>query len=148
MNSKIVCFYFPIPWTPPSWIMRELKHARFETRTATGREHFASQDSGVPKSFILIISNREKILCDVNVVVWRQVKRENSSLPVAVRVSKTRVLNFRIVTSYGRPIITNQAFLCQRVHGKLNSIEGKLPVQPKVRQVYYFFLQVWGGGGW
>ena len=52
-------------------------------RTATGREHFASQDSGVPKSFILIISNEEKILGDVNVVVRRQVKKENSSLPVA-----------------------------------------------------------------
>ena len=34
----------------------------------------------------------EKILSNVNVFVQRQVKRENSSLPVAVRVSKTRVL--------------------------------------------------------
>ena len=33
------------------------------------------------------------ILNNVNAVVWRQVKSENSSLPVAVRVSKTRVLN-------------------------------------------------------
>ena len=41
----------------------------FETRTATGREHFASQDGGVPKSFVVIISNGEKILGDVNVVV-------------------------------------------------------------------------------
>ena len=42
--------------------------------------------------FILFMSNGEKILSNVNVVVRGQVKREYSSLPVAVRVSKTRVL--------------------------------------------------------
>ena len=71
---------------------RELKHARFETRTATGRENFVCQDSGGPNIFVLIISNGEKIHSNVNVVVWKQVKRENKSLPVAVRVSKTSVL--------------------------------------------------------
>ena len=40
----------------------------FETGTATGREHFASQDSGVSQIFILITSNGEKILGDVNAV--------------------------------------------------------------------------------
>ena len=45
-----------------------------------------------PRFFIRIISNGEKILSNVNVFVWRQVKRENSTLPVAVRVSKTCVL--------------------------------------------------------
>ena len=64
----------------------------FETRTATGREHFTCQDSGVSQIFVLIISNGEKILSNVNVAVRKQVKRENSSLPVAVRVSKTCVL--------------------------------------------------------
>ena len=34
----------------------------------------------------------KKILSIVNVVVWGQVKSENVSLPIAVRVSKTRVL--------------------------------------------------------
>ena len=38
----------------------------------------------------------KKILSNGSVVVWRQVKRENSSLPVAVRVSKTHVLKFPI----------------------------------------------------
>ena len=41
----------------------------FETRTATGRERFACQDSGVSQIFILIFSNRETILSNVNVVV-------------------------------------------------------------------------------
>ena len=41
----------------------------FETRTATGRKHFACHDSGVFQIFILIIFNGEKILGNVNVVV-------------------------------------------------------------------------------
>ena len=41
----------------------------FETRTATGKEHFAFQDSGFSHIFTLIISNGEKILGNVNVVV-------------------------------------------------------------------------------
>ena len=36
---------------------------------ATGRESFVFQDSGVSHNFILIISNEEKILGNVNVVV-------------------------------------------------------------------------------
>ena len=64
----------------------------FETRTATGREHVTCQDSDVSQIFTLIISNGKKVPGNVNVVVRRQVKRENSSLPVAVRVSKMRVL--------------------------------------------------------
>ena len=43
-------------------MVRELKHARFEMRTATGREILACQDSGVSQIFTLIISNGEKIL--------------------------------------------------------------------------------------
>ena len=41
----------------------------FETRTATGREHFACQDSVVSHIFIPIISNGEKILSNLSVVV-------------------------------------------------------------------------------
>ena len=44
----------------------------------------------------IYISDREKILSNVNVVVRGQVKSEISSLPVAVRVSKTRVLKLPI----------------------------------------------------
>ena len=80
----------------------------FETRTTTGRGHFACQDSSVSQIFIPSISNGEKILGNANAVVWRQVKRENSSLPVAVRVSKTRVLKlpiflFKEPLYYGHP---------------------------------------------
>ena len=48
---------------------RYLSTRVFETRTETKREHFASQDSGVSQIFILTISNGEKILNKVNVVV-------------------------------------------------------------------------------
>ena len=42
----------------------------FETRTATGREIFlACQDSDVSQIFILIISDGEKILSNINAVV-------------------------------------------------------------------------------
>ena len=44
----------------------------------TGREHFACQDSGVSQTFIRIIPYGEKVLSNVNVVVWR---REKASEP-------------------------------------------------------------------
>ena len=81
-------------------ILWSLSTRVFETRTATGIGHFSSKDSGVSQIFIRIVSNGEKILGNVNVVVWRQVKRENSSLLVAVRVSKTRVLKLPIFYYY------------------------------------------------
>ena len=65
----------------------------FETRTATERGHFACQDGGVSKIFIIIISNGEKNARNVNVVVSRQDKRESSSLPVAVRSVIPSLLN-------------------------------------------------------
>ena len=46
----------------------------FETRTATGREHFTCQDSGVSQIFVLIISDGEKILNNVNVVYENRLK--------------------------------------------------------------------------
>ena len=50
-------------------VLRSLSTRVFETRTATGREHFACQDSGVSQIFILIIPNGEKVLSNVNLVV-------------------------------------------------------------------------------
>ena len=69
-------------WTSVLWPpLGSLSTHVFETRTTTGRGHFACQDSGVSPIFIPSISNGEKILGNA-------VKRENSSLPVAVRISK------------------------------------------------------------
>ena len=52
-------------------LLGSLSMCVFETRTATGREHFTCQDSGVSQIFVLIISNGEKILSNVNVIVWK-----------------------------------------------------------------------------
>ena len=60
------CLFFAPPF--PQTIGSLSTHV-FETQTATGREHFACQDSGVSQIFILIFSNRETILSNVNVVV-------------------------------------------------------------------------------
>ena len=79
----------------------------FETWTATGRDHFACQDRIASQIFILLVSNGENIhvLSNVNVVVWGQVKSENSSLPVVVHASKTHVLKLSN--------IKNLFFFCQ-----------------------------------
>ena len=117
-----------------SYDIRELKHARFWDADANRKGAFCVQDSGVSQIFTLIISYGEKILGDVNVVVWRQVKRENNSLPVktlwetqpswhakyylrvAVRVSKRRVLKLPNVTLEERKI------LCGDITGSDTSI--------------------------
>ena len=52
-----------------SGLIGSLSTRVFETRTATGREHFACQDSGVSHIFKVIISNGEMILSNVNVGV-------------------------------------------------------------------------------
>ena len=61
-------------------IIGSLSTRVFETRTATGKEHFSCKESIVSYFLLLFISNGEKILS------------KNRSLPVTVRVSKTRVL--------------------------------------------------------
>ena len=112
-------------------ILGSLSTRVFETRTATGREHFACQDSVVSQIFILIISNAVRILDNVNVAVEREVKRENRSLPVAVRVSKTRVLklhNYEILTMVLRFILkleVNLTFTEQFLYCVIHSVSSK-----------------------
>ena len=50
-------------------ILGNLSTRVFETQTATGREHFTCQASGVSQMFTLIIANREIICSSVNVAV-------------------------------------------------------------------------------
>ena len=61
-NSYIQQWSFPSAGfvIPRPRIVGSLSARVFETRTAIGREHFASQGSGVSQIFILIISNGEK----------------------------------------------------------------------------------------
>ena len=57
----------------------------FEPGAKTWREHFANQDSSLFHIFNVIISS-EKIFNNINAVLSKQVKKENSSLPVAVQL--------------------------------------------------------------
>ena len=50
-----------------STLLGSLSTRVLETRTATGREHFAHQRSDFSRIFILIMFNGEKILSNVNV---------------------------------------------------------------------------------
>ena len=65
-----------------------LRRGRQRERELLQRE----ENNAVSQIFIVITFNGQKILRNVNVNVCRQVKRENSSLPVAVGVSKPHVL--------------------------------------------------------
>ena len=77
-------------FTEGSWSL--IKHARFWDAGGNRKRTFRVLRPNRFPHFLLLISNGEKILSSVNVVVWRQFESENSSLPLAVRVSKTRVL--------------------------------------------------------
>ena len=47
----------------------------FGPRTETGSEYFAYHDSGLSARFFkLIVSTSEKLLNNINVVVWKHVK--------------------------------------------------------------------------
>ena len=62
----------PIRYHLPCLVLKTIGSLRmrvFEARTATGRKHFACQDSVVSQIFILIISKGEKIRGNVNVVL-------------------------------------------------------------------------------
>ena len=60
--------WYQYKWQVVGHLKGSLSTRVFETRTATGREHFACQDRIVPQIFILLISNGEKILSNLNVV--------------------------------------------------------------------------------
>ena len=57
---------------------------RFEPHTETGSEHFECQGGSLTQIFKVIVSDKEKILSNINVAVLRQVKKENSPLLVTV----------------------------------------------------------------
>ena len=76
---------------------RKLNHASFLDEDGNRKGTFrALGPYYLTDFFIMLISNGEKILSNVNVVMRGQVEIENSSFPVAVRDSKTRVLKLPI----------------------------------------------------
>ena len=64
----------------------------FEQRTSIGSGLFPFLDDGIAQIFSQIVSIRVKKLCNTNFISSRHIKRENASLPVDVRRSKTPLL--------------------------------------------------------
>ena len=64
----------------------------FERRTSTGSGLFSNFDGGFAQIFSQIASITVKKLRNTNFISSRHVKRENTSLPVDVRRSKTSLL--------------------------------------------------------
>ena len=69
----------------------------FERRTSTGSGLFSFFDGGFAQIFSQIASITVKKLRNTNFISSRHVKRENTSLPVDVRCSKTWLLKLPIV---------------------------------------------------
>ena len=67
--AMVYCASKPMEKARVLRILGSLSTRVFETRTATGREQFAFLHRIVSQIFILFISNGEKILSNVNVVV-------------------------------------------------------------------------------
>ena len=68
----------------------------FERRTSTGNGRFALLSRDFEQVFWQIVSIRIKPLGNTNTVASRLTKRENGSLPVDVRRSKTSLLKLPI----------------------------------------------------
>ena len=73
-------------------IIGSLSDNVFERRTSTGSDLFSFFDGGFAQIFSQIASITVKKLRNTNFISSRHVKRENTSLPVDVRRSKTSLL--------------------------------------------------------
>ena len=73
-------------------LIGSLSNNVFERRTSTGSGLFSFFDGGFAQIFSQIASITVKKLRNTNFISSRHVKRENTSLPVDVRRSKTSLL--------------------------------------------------------
>ena len=77
-------------------LLGSLSNNVLERRTSTGSGLFSFFDSGFAQIFSQIASITVKKLRNTNFISSRHVKRENTSLPVDVRRSKTSLLKLPI----------------------------------------------------
>ena len=77
-------------------LLGSLSNNVFERRTSTGSGLFSFFDGGFAQIFSQIASITVKKLRNTNFISSRHVKRENTSLPVDVRRSKTSLLKLPI----------------------------------------------------
>ena len=78
-------------------LLGNLSNNVFERRTLTGSGLFSFFDGGFAQIFSQIASITVKKLRNTNFKSSRHVKRENASLPVDVRRSKTSLLKLPII---------------------------------------------------
>ena len=94
--SAFIATGFPdhrVDFWPPCWCTtRELKHARFETQTATGSELFSLLTCLYTTTFTLLSIFSPLEMISVKSGRHHCPDTQKCSLPGAVRVSKTRVL--------------------------------------------------------
>ena len=83
-------------------ILGSLSNNVLERRTSTGSGLFSFFDSGFAQIFSQIASITVKKLRNTNFISSRHVKRENTSLPVDVRRSKTSLLKLPILSPNSR----------------------------------------------
>ena len=88
------------------WIAQvgSLSNNVFERRKSTGSGLFSFFDSGFAQIFSQIASITVKKLRNTNFISSRHVKRENTSLPVDVRRSKTLLLKLPSIMEGGDTI--------------------------------------------
>ena len=79
-------------------VIGSLSNNVFERRTSTGSGLFSFFDCGFAQIFSQIASITVKKLRNTNFISARHVKRENTSLPVDVRRTKTSLLKLPIKT--------------------------------------------------
>ena len=80
-------------------LIGSLSNDVFERRTSTGSGLFSFFDGGFAQIFSQIASITVKKLRNTNFISSRHVKRENTSLPVDVRRSKTSLLKLPFVVA-------------------------------------------------
>ena len=74
--------------------LRNLSKGVFERRTSTGSRLFTSLSGGFAQIVSYVVSTSVKKLSNTNFIASRHIKREISSFPVDVRLSKTPLRRF------------------------------------------------------
>ena len=129
VNNIVLCVIFRVPFRAVRLVghlleIRVLQESRktqgknkpigslsnnvFERRTSTGSGLFSFFDGGFAQIFSQIASITVKKLRNSNFISSRHVKRENTSLPVDVRRSKTSLLKLPNVIK----LTVSKSFLC------------------------------------
>ena len=105
-HERFVILFF-LPSCCVNSLLGSLSNNVFERRTSTGSGPFSFFDGGFAQILSQIASITVKKLRNTNFISSRHVKRENTSLPVDVRRSKTSLLKLPINSNIPRKLIAS-----------------------------------------